>query len=846
MRPFASVEIGSRTEADAWSPVSLRVTSTAETPTAGEPAPRVVAREVPVTQAPATEPRPGKATARKVAFAQDARVATAAREFARAESGLRTEADAWSPVSLRVTSTAETPTAGEPAPRVVAREVPVTQAPATEPRPGKATARKVAFAQDARVATAAREFARAESGLRTEADAWSPDLRHRLARPEGAVVREGRVYADVKTEKPPSGFAAGTEKASEDGVETERGLVADVRTAKISWEHLQVRREIVADRERLPEWYTEVFRRTRSDARPTLATFTPQPRRQASPRVRTPRVEAGATRPREQARPQTENAASVADGAGESVKGRPSRVQAVALAREGSGVQINHASESDLTEVTLRASPVENEAGGTPEPSQRHFQNPQAGKAVENAPQTQESERVDVPRQWADLDAKSFVEALVRVGEGPASREVTVSELMLGKTVVYGAKESVSRAIEVLDRQVDRQGDDHGLRHREPGVKQAEIGYTVAQRGADALRTDPVDLEAYRLTLATSRTAPRDDTEGLKSFRNQGLAGSEAVLTGNPQAVEKKVESESSVRPTQGASEAETAERRSDFGQQKRHALDEMAATTVVRPARQATSEEAKRFFATIREGLVEQERDRRTGKAPAGSQHENPERGTPRSLVAESSPDSNVDAPQPKERVDLLPFVERSEAGLTPRGQGAAKLPKAEPVEVGGPRPVMVPKPTVVTPPSGGPLPDKVPDMPADRPVVGSDTGRKALVETALLDRRPDQNALQVHVKDEQLGRVVVRLTERAGLIRAMVRTEGTQSRELLTQQLPALMESLVRRGFEARQDGLAEQSPEGRESAHPRDEQRRQRQSQRQRREGRGTKPEFRIRLN
>lgn len=121
----------------------------------------------------------------------------------------------------------------------------------------------------------------------------------------------------------------------------------------------------------------------------------------------------------------------------------------------------------------------------------------------------------------------------------------------------------------------------------------------------------------------------------------------------------------------------------------------------------------------------------------------------------------------------------------------------------------------------------------------------RPASVETALLERTHEQQALQLQVRDEKLGRVVIRLTERAGLIDAMVRTDGVRSRELLGQQLPLLVESLVRRGFETRHEGFSN-NPNSREGFDQHDQpSRREQHARRQRREQKA-RPAFRVRLN
>ena len=145
----------------------------------------------------------------------------------------------------------------------------------------------------------------------------------------------------------------------------------------------------------------------------------------------------------------------------------------------------------------------------------------------------------------------------------------------------------------------------------------------------------------------------------------------------------------------------------------------------------------------------------------------------------------------------------------------------------------------------------DGTPQRPATLPATGRRPAEQAgppatAIETATLAKAANRNTLQIQTRDEQLGRVVIRLTERAGLIKAMVRTDGTRSRELLAQQLPALVESLVRRGFETRHDGFSSGS-DARQGFDNNDQPSRRRQhSQRQKRDQRKARPAFRIRLN
>jgi flagellar hook-length control protein FliK len=51
--------------------------------------------------------------------------------------------------------------------------------------------------------------------------------------------------------------------------------------------------------------------------------------------------------------------------------------------------------------------------------------------------------------------------------------------------------------------------------------------------------------------------------------------------------------------------------------------------------------------------------------------------------------------------------------------------------------------------------------------------------------------------MQDDQLGRIALRMVDRAGLIHAVVRTDGTRAAQVVADSLPALIESLSQRGL-------------------------------------------------
>lgn len=59
------------------------------------------------------------------------------------------------------------------------------------------------------------------------------------------------------------------------------------------------------------------------------------------------------------------------------------------------------------------------------------------------------------------------------------------------------------------------------------------------------------------------------------------------------------------------------------------------------------------------------------------------------------------------------------------------------------------------------------------------------------------DVQRIYVLMQDDRLGRIALRMVDRAGLIHAVVRTDGTRAAQLITESLPALLESLSQRGL-------------------------------------------------
>ena len=122
-----------------------------------------------------------------------------------------------------------------------------------------------------------------------------------------------------------------------------------------------------------------------------------------------------------------------------------------------------------------------------------------------------------------------------------------------------------------------------------------------------------------------------------------------------------------------------------------------------------------------------------------------------------------------------------------------AANAPR--PVETAvtpAPRPETVSQPRAIAP--------ELPDAQATgKPSADSTRAIERFVEMASLQKKLGANRMNVLLHDERLGRIVVRLTERAGLVDAMVRADSTRAREVIAEHLPSLIESLGRRGLQA-----------------------------------------------
>lgn len=128
--------------------------------------------------------------------------------------------------------------------------------------------------------------------------------------------------------------------------------------------------------------------------------------------------------------------------------------------------------------------------------------------------------------------------------------------------------------------------------------------------------------------------------------------------------------------------------------------------------------------------------------------------------------------------------------------------------------------------------------------PVPGT---RQPTVEAASLERNLGVSRLNVILNDERMGRVVVRLSERAGLVEAMVRSDNSRTRQLLAGELPALFDSLSRHGLRADETAMGHESSERGRPFDPREGRSRHQGQQRRSRRGQPGQRQgvFRVRM-
>jgi flagellar hook-length control protein FliK len=100
---------------------------------------------------------------------------------------------------------------------------------------------------------------------------------------------------------------------------------------------------------------------------------------------------------------------------------------------------------------------------------------------------------------------------------------------------------------------------------------------------------------------------------------------------------------------------------------------------------------------------------------------------------------------------------------------------------------------------PRGNELPGSRPGgAAANQPqAAGNPQEAARLVRGASIEIGSEVQRMSVLLEDDRLGRIALRMVDRGGLIHAVVRTEGTTAARLMSESLPALLESLSQRGL-------------------------------------------------
>jgi flagellar hook-length control protein FliK len=83
---------------------------------------------------------------------------------------------------------------------------------------------------------------------------------------------------------------------------------------------------------------------------------------------------------------------------------------------------------------------------------------------------------------------------------------------------------------------------------------------------------------------------------------------------------------------------------------------------------------------------------------------------------------------------------------------------------------------------------------VPAEEP----QGAQNAKVDLAMLQKKSGSHQMDLWLRDNELGRVSLRMVERAGLVSAVVRADNQRGAELLSGSLPQLLESLSERGLQ------------------------------------------------
>ena len=172
------------------------------------------------------------------------------------------------------------------------------------------------------------------------------------------------------------------------------------------------------------------------------------------------------------------------------------------------------------------------------------------------------------------------------------------------------------------------------------------------------------------------------------------------------------------------------------------------------------------------------------------------------------------------------------------------AQAPAPSPRPVAAPAPAAAATPTAFTqvPTSESGAPSEAAAETAE--ALPTERLRQAEIEAAVLEDKPRGSQLRVVLQDDRLGRLTLRVAERAGWIDAAIRTDSSRSARLIAEGLPALLESLQ----PERAAAQTEAGGRWAEDSHDRqrDQQRRSRQQQQRQQRRRGQGPNFQLSLD
>ncbi len=115
-------------------------------------------------------------------------------------------------------------------------------------------------------------------------------------------------------------------------------------------------------------------------------------------------------------------------------------------------------------------------------------------------------------------------------------------------------------------------------------------------------------------------------------------------------------------------------------------------------------------------------------------------------------------------------------------------------------------------------------------------------VIEAAQIERRAGLTRMNIVVKDPGIGRVAIRMVERAGTVDTMIRADTSVTAQRISDQIPLLLESLSEKGMQAHGASAGNLSQEQERSNSERQQQRDQQSRRQQQRRGQN-QPQFRV---